>query len=300
LKRIYFVLFYLLCVSTALAQSPSVALTFDDLPAAGTNDATEIRAINLAILNALDRHHAPATAFVIGQNADLTSQSWPMLEEWKHRGYTLGNHTWSHPNFADLTIAQEEDDILKGERTIAPLLDSGIKFLRFPYNGTGDTAEKHAAILSFLEAHNYQVATCTIDNEDYVFAAVYNKMLARHDEQSATRLRQAYLDYTATEIDYYTHLHKQIFGREIPHVMLLHASRLNADTINQVLALFTVRGYRFVTLTQAQSDSAYATPETYATKYGPMWGYRWAKELGISLKNNHETEPPTWISEYGK
>src|SRR5665213_1551776 len=169
MKRIYFALFCLLCVSTALAQSPSVALTFDDLPAAGTSNATEIRAINLAILNSLDRHHAPATAFVIGQNAHLTSQSWPMLEEWKHRGYALGNHTWSHPNFADLTIAQEEEDILKGERAIAPLLAPGIKFLRFPYNGMGNTPEKHDAILRFLKAHNYQIATCTIDNEDYVF-----------------------------------------------------------------------------------------------------------------------------------
>jgi peptidoglycan/xylan/chitin deacetylase (PgdA/CDA1 family) len=293
-------LFIVLFSSIAFSQSRSVALTFDDLPATGTTDATEIRAINMAILNSLDRHHAPATAFVIGQNAHLTSQSWPILEEWRHRGYRLGNHTWSHPNFADLTVAQEEDDILRGEHAIAPLLSPGVKYLRFPYNGTGDTPEKHVAILRVLDAHNYQVATCTIDNEDYVFAAVYNKMLARHDVQSATRLRQAYLDYTATEIDYYTHLHKQIFGREIPHVMLLHASRLNADTINQVLALFVVRGYRFVTLPQAQSDPAYATPDTYATKYGPMWGYRWAKELGISLKNNHETEPPTWISEYGK
>ena len=300
MKRIYFALFCLLSVRIALAQSSSVALTFDDLPAAGTSDATEIRAINLAILNSLDRHHAPATAFVIGQNAHLTSQSWPMLKEWKHRGYTIGNHTWSHPNYADLTIAQEEEDILKGEGAIASLLAPSIKFLRFPYNGTGDTPEKHGAILSFLKAHHYQIATCTIDNEDYVFAAVYNKMLARHDEEAVTRLRQAYLDYTAREIDYYTHLNKQIFGREIPHVMLLHASRLNADTINQVLALFTVRGYRFVTLTQAQSDPAYATPDTYATKYGPMWGYSWAKELGISVKNNYETEPPTWISEYGK
>lgn len=290
----------LLFSSIAFSQSRSVALTFDDLPAAGTTDAVEIREINLAILDSLDLHHAPATAFVIGQNAHLTSESWPMLEEWKHHGYTLGNHTWSHPNFSDLTIVQEEEDILKGERAIGPLLAPGIKFLRFPYNGTGNTPEKHEAILSFLKAHHYQIATCTIDNEDYVFAAVYNKMLARHDADAAARLRAAYLDYTATEIDYYTHLHKQIFGREIPHVMLLHASRLNADTINQVLALFTVRGYRFVTLTQAQSDPAYATPDTYATKYGPMWGYRWAKELGISLKNNHETEPPTWISEYGK
>jgi peptidoglycan/xylan/chitin deacetylase (PgdA/CDA1 family) len=222
-----------------------------------------------------------------------------MLEEWKRRGYSLGNHTWSHPNFADLTIAQEEDDILKGERAIAPLLAPGVKFLRFPYNETGDTPEKHTAILSFLKDNHYQIATCTIDNEDYFFAAVYNKMLALHDQASAVQLRQAYLDYTATKIDYYAQLHKQLFGHEIPHVMLLHASRLNADTIDQVLDLFTVRKYRFVTLREAQSDPAYSTPDTYATRHGPMWGYRWAKELGVHVNGKLETEPPAWIAKYG-
>jgi peptidoglycan/xylan/chitin deacetylase (PgdA/CDA1 family) len=300
MKALRVVIAGLLLYAAAFAQSPSVALTFDDLPAVGTNDGAEVKSINLALLNALDKHKAPATAFVIGQLADLTPQSRLMLQEWKRRGYTIGNHTWSHPNFAQTTLSQEEYDILHGEQAIATLLTTGMKFLRFPYNGTGDTAEKHTEILAFLKAHNYQIATCTIDNEDYLFADAYSKMLAHHDADSASRLRAAYLDYTATEIDYYTHLHKQIFGREIPHVMLLHASRLNADTIEQVLALFTARGYRFVTLTQAQSDPAYASPDTYATKYGPMWGYRWAQELGISLKGNHEAEPPAWISEYGK
>jgi hypothetical protein len=158
---------------------------------------------------------------------------------------------------------------------------------------------RHAAILAFLKAHHYETATCTIDNEDYVFAEAYSKMLARHDDAFASHLRQAYVDYTAAEIDYYTQLHKQIFGREIPHVMVLQASRLNADTIDQVLDIFTVRHYRFISVAQAQSDSAYATPDTFATKYGPMWSYRWAKELGIRVDGSKETEPPVWVSKYG-
>jgi peptidoglycan/xylan/chitin deacetylase (PgdA/CDA1 family) len=289
----------LFLASVARAQSPSVALTFDDLPAADTDEATEVRSINLTLLDTLDRRHAPATAFVVGHIADETAQSRLMLQEWKKRGYTIGNHTWSHSNFAQTTIEQEEYDILHGEQVIAPLLSPGVKFLRFPYNVTGDTPEKHAAILEFLKAHHYQIATCTIDNEDYVFAEAYRKMLDRHDDASAARLRKAYLDYTATQIDFYSQLHKQIFGREIPHVMLLHASRLNADTIDQVLDLFTARNYHFVTLTKAQSDPAYATPDTYATKYGPMWAYRWSRELGMHITGNNETEPPAWVSQYG-
>jgi hypothetical protein len=40
-----------------------------------------------------------------------------------------------------------------------------------------------------------------------------------------------------TEIDYYAVLHRQVFGREIPQVMLLHANRLNAAVLEDVLRL---------------------------------------------------------------
>ena len=62
---------------------------------------------------------------------------------------------------------------------------------------------------------------------------------------------------------------------EIPQVMVLHANRLNANVIDQVLRVFEKSNYRFVTLGQAQSDPAYQTPERYPTAYGPMWGSRW-------------------------
>jgi len=114
----------------------------------------------------------------------------------------------------------------------------------------------------------------------------------------ARRLRAAYLEYTRQEIEYYTNLHRQIFGHEIPHVMLLHANRLNADTIEQILKLFEQMKYRFVTLAEAQSDKAYQTPDTYITAYGPMWGYRWARDLNVKVDGRLEKEPPAWVTEY--
>ena len=48
------------------------------------------------------------------------------------------------------------------------------------------------------------------------------------------------------EIDYYNDLHKHVFGREIPQVMLLYANRLNAELIDKLLQIF-------VMLDQAQS-----------------------------------------------
>lgn len=110
---------------------------------------------------------------------------------------------------------------------------------------------------AFLKEHGYEVATCTVDNSDWVFARAYRRMLDRKDPSAARRLRAAYLEYTRQEIEYYARLHQQIFGREISQVMLLHASRLNADTLDQVLKVFEKLKYRFVTRPEAQSDPAY-------------------------------------------
>jgi hypothetical protein len=125
-------------------------------------------------------------------------------------------------------------------------------------------------------------------------------MLGKNDRASAGKLRLEYLAYTNAEIDYYAALNKQVFGYEPPQVMLLHDNRLNADVIAQVLRLFETKHYRFVSLDDAQSDTAYRTPDSYITKFGPMWGYRWAKERNVRVNGSLETEPPKWILGYGK
>ena len=192
---------------------------------------------------------------------------------------------------------------MRGETTIRPLLE-GVgrepRYMRFPYNHTGDTKEKHDAIAAFLAAHGYQMAPCTIDNSDYVFNQTYALALARRDTQTAAKLRTDYIAYTAAEIDWYTKLDRQVFGRDVTHIMLLHDSPLNAEMIEAVIALFEQRGFRFVTLDEALQDSAYAIPETYITKFGPMWGYRWANELSVKVNGRDEPDPPAWISQYAK
>ncbi|HEY2385028.1 MAG TPA: polysaccharide deacetylase family protein [Terriglobia bacterium] len=291
------VLFIILLPIASEAQQRTVALTFDDLPAAGTMDRAEVASFNQAILEALGRHNAPATGFLIEQR--LHALSGPvLLKEWVRRGYDLGNHTFSHADFNDLTVEQFKQEVIGGESAIIEALGHRPRYFRFPENHTGDTQEKHDAMSAFLAARGYTLAVCTIDNEDYLFNAAYMKMLANKDAASAARLRGAYLEYTATEVDYYAGLHRQVFGREIPQVMLLHVNRLNADLIEQVLRIFEEKKYRFVSLTGALSDPAYRTPDTLAIQYGWMWGYRWARELGVKVNGSLEPEAPEWVVKY--
>jgi hypothetical protein len=108
----------------------------------------------------------------------------------------------------------------------------------------------------------------------------------------AAKVKAAYIAYTAAEIDWYTVLDKEVFGYEPLHVMLLRDSPPNADTIGEVLALFEERGYKFVSLDEALKDPAYSVPETFITKFGPMWVYRWAREKQTKGDGRSEPDPP--------
>ena len=261
--------------------------------------------VNEAILHAFIQHHVPATGFVIEQRAEDLGLpvSREILKQWTRPGFDLGNHLYSHPDINLLSINQIEHEITRGEAILAPLLRNtgrNPQFLRFPYNHTGDTKEKHDAIAAFMSAHGYRLAPCTIDNSDYEFNVVYALALSLRDEQTAAKVKGDYIAFTGAEIDWYTALDKQVFGYYPPHIMLLHDSPLNAATIRDILVLFEQRGYTFVTLTEAIRDPAYAVPETYITKYGPMWGYRWAQEKHVKVNGRNEPDPPIWVGQYVK
>jgi peptidoglycan-N-acetylglucosamine deacetylase len=301
-------------ISQALsAQERTVAITVDDLPYASGDlhifnvPEARVRAaeVNRKLLTAFRTRRIPVTGFVIQKTVDSlgTEVGAGILGKWIDSGFDLGNHSYSHPDINTLSTEQFEQEIVHGESTIRPLMERSrrkLSFFRFPMNHTGDTKEKHDAIAAFLAARGYQVATCTIDTSDYIFNLSYVRMLMKRDAVGAEKLRRAYIAYTSTEIDYYSALNAQVFGYEPPQVMLLHDNQLNADVIDQVLDLFKKKSYRFVTLKTAQVDAAYRTPDTYITKFGPMWGYRWAKVRGINVDGSLEADPPQWIVEYEK
>jgi peptidoglycan/xylan/chitin deacetylase (PgdA/CDA1 family) len=291
-------------------QTRSVAITIDDLPCASCAPVNPDGSVRHGLLESTNRRllagladaHIPVTGFVVTQTAEESGESGVRsLDLWLHAGFDLGNHSYSHPDFSELTEAQMEAEVMRADAMLRPLLAKAgkkLEFFRFPYNHTGETLAKHDAMAAFLHEQGYRVATCTIDTEDYTFAAAYTRALGRDDVAMAARIRAAYLAYSATEIDFYAALNKRVLGYEPPQVMLLHDSLLNADTIADVLALFRTRGYRFVSLTEAQKDPAYTIPDTYVTKYGPMWGYRWAHDRNLGRLNLHEEEAPDWVTRY--
>jgi peptidoglycan-N-acetylglucosamine deacetylase len=234
-----------LCLFSALAvfaQGRTVAITVDDLPyasGAGVVLSSTAEVVNRNLLAGFRVHHVPVTGFVIQKGVEsLGASGTRILKEWTSQGFDLGNHTYSHPDINDLSVKQIEQEIVRGESALGPLMtEAGKKlaFFRFPMNHTGDTKVKHDVIAAFLSQRGYRLATSTIDNSDYLFNRAYVRLLAKNDELAARNLRLEYLAYTSAEIDYYAALNKQVFGYEPPQVMLLHDNQLNADVIEQVL-----------------------------------------------------------------
>src|ERR1700679_2785570 len=101
--------------TTASARAQQIAFTWDDLPAHSALPPGETRVeIGRKLLAAMkEAHLPPAYGFVNGIFTEKEPLSTPMLKEWHDAGFPLGNHTWSHMNLNQHSLAEWETDTLK-------------------------------------------------------------------------------------------------------------------------------------------------------------------------------------------
>ncbi len=137
-----------------------IALTFDDGP---SGDFTP------RILDALRELRAPATFFVIGENAerhpDLIRRMWD-------EGHEIGNHTYTHPNLAAIPARQVDLELNATQRVLQADLGHSSLLFRPPYNADAEptSAEEVAPILAaaklgyvtvgeYLDAQDWRLRT---------------------------------------------------------------------------------------------------------------------------------------------
>lgn len=63
-------------------------------------------------------------------------------------------------------------------------------------------------------------------------------------------------------------------GREVDHILLLHANALNADHLGALLDALKKDGAEFVSVDAALKDEVYRRPDRYAGGLGISWLYR--------------------------
>jgi peptidoglycan/xylan/chitin deacetylase (PgdA/CDA1 family) len=285
----------------------TLAITIDDLPyipgsgsASSAGNLEEARHATEAILGALTRHKAPAVGFVNEVRLQVPGERdarAALLKRWVDAGMVLGNHTFSHLRLQDTPPERYQDDIVRGDVVTRQLMEArgAPLFFRYPYNSTGPTKEIKEGIQSFLSARGYRLAPFTVEHADYIFDKIRSAAREKGDRDLEARTRSAYLAHLDTMLEFTERLSRETFGREIPQVLLIHASDLNADCLDEMLTKMEKRGYRFVSLEEALKDPAYATPDEYVGPAGISWLHRWSVGLGLPMKLRDEPDPPQWV-----
>src|SRR5262249_16057094 len=147
------------------------------------------------ILSVLRKRNAPAVGFVnetkLHVSGELKART-ELLRQWVNAGMILGNHSYSHRDFNQLSVREFEADIIKGEvitrELMAPRRPYQLYF-RHPMTHTGDTVEKKEAIGKFLASRGYKVTPHTIENSDFIFNVDYVLALRNKDESTARKVR---------------------------------------------------------------------------------------------------------------
>ena len=254
-----------------LDRHPIIALTFDDLPMAGSMPAGDTRSrIATTLAAELKANHLKGTyGFVNAANLENSPDAQQSLRIWTKAGMNIGNHTWSHPSINSGSVEEFEREIDRNEAALAQY--GGRRdwhWFRFPFLCEGETLEKRHSVRAYLREHGYRVAQVTLDFSDYAWNDAYGRCSAKKDETAIAWLRQSYLEIAEEYIQLGRKEQHIAFGHEIPNVLLLHATAFTTLMLPDLLDQLRKEGFRFASLAKVEKDAAYAQDPDTALQYG--------------------------------
>lgn len=113
--------------------SNCVAVTFDDGPAASTNE----------VLDILARKHATASFFVLAPKVRANPG---VVHRMRAAGHTVGSHTAAHRDLTRLSQPEVRREVEEGSRAIAEATGASPRFVRPPYGALNATVSEAARV----------------------------------------------------------------------------------------------------------------------------------------------------------
>ncbi len=257
-----------------------VALTFDDLPING-GVPLGYRMSDFArdTVRVLKKHRIPPSyGFINAGKLERNPDGALALKIWVEGGNPLGNHTYTHLDLITNSVEDYQREILRNEVALELLMSPDGKvgkrhdwrWFRYPYLHEGDTLEKRRAVRAFLASNGYQVAQTTLDFGDYFWNSANTRCMVKKDEESIRWLRESYVSSARDEIRFQVELSRQVFGRDINHVLLLHLGSFSSHILPDWFEVLDELGFEIVTLEEAQADPIYAYDPDVADRGGTL------------------------------
>lgn len=169
-------------ITNVTTQEAVVALTFDD----GPHPEYTPRLLEL-----LEKHHAKATFFLVGDSAKRYPE---LVERIAKAGHSIGNHSWDHPSFPLISGRDRRWQLHACEEAIAPY---GQKLFRPPFG--------HQTIASRIDAllYGYKVIAWNVVGVDWLdhdADRIVDRILSRISPGSIILLHDAL--YVTEQADY--------------------------------------------------------------------------------------------------
>lgn len=277
-----------------------IAFTFDDLPMTGAAmELKEASDVTRKLIAKLKTDEVPAIGFVNESKLIVPGEidrRTSLLEMWLQAGFELGNHTYSHVSIDNATLDEYLEEVIRGE-TISKAISNKYKkpyrFFRHTQLRTGPTEEFRRNLDLLLKMRGYTIAPVTIDSNEYIYAVRYVEAIQKRDPALKQKIIDSYLTYMESVTAHFERISSGFLGYEPRQILLLHANRLNADCLEQLIAMYKSRGYGFVSLTEALADPAYRLPEVTSSR-GLSWIHRWMLAAGKEI--SPEPDVPDWVN----
>ena len=301
--RLILIAMTFLFVSVSQGAERFVSLTIDDLPYQRGGALIDDQSLTKKLVAHIREQKVPTVGFVnevkLHENGpeQLAARS-ALLEQWLDAGVELGNHTYSHVDINAVPLADYTQDVLKGEEiTRALMRERGmtLRYFRHPFLRAGKEAGIKADLEKFLLEHQYVIAPVTIDNDEWIFGGAYDVAATSGDAATMQRIGRDYLHYMEQSFVFSEHLARQVVGRDIRHVLLVHANAMNAEYLDDLIVKVRERGYDFISLPEALADDAYRRDDRYVGPKGWSWLLRWG--VGQELDTSKAPQVPAYVME---
>ncbi len=145
-----------------------VILTFDDGP-----DPT----YTPQILDILKKEKVAATFFIVGLQAE---NNIPLLQRIYSEGHEIGNHTFTHPNIATVSLERASTEMEATRLLIEAVTGRSTVLFRAPYNADAEpTTENELKPISLSKQQNYYTVGESIDPNDWEKGALADSIYVR-------------------------------------------------------------------------------------------------------------------------
>lgn len=199
-------------------EEKEVALTFD------INWAEEDHLDE--ILQILKKYDAKGTFFIMGGWVNYTDDNKEKLKNIYNDGHEIGNHSYIHPNFMNITEERMNDELKKTEDIIYETIGYNTKLFRFPSGSYNEKA------LNYVMSKGYKCIQWDVDSVDWKQAGAdveYNRVMKNVKEGS---------------------------------ILLFHNNaKYTPENLDRIINKLTGEGYKFLTVSELIYDDNYYIDE---------------------------------------